>query len=217
MKNNRTALLACIPALSFLVVAPATVAFEYPLTDTAIRNAFLTGRETDGRNSQLFVKYVRDLPAPESGPYVARIRLETPYEQVAKVGATASNYRAQEAQQEFFGKRLPFRVSVEIQFTPTYPAYDISEPSGAYSLLQPLPDYQHDFQIDVSQENRIEPEYSRAYISSSYFSNTVWGIHGVVIEQEYDPDKIDSSDLTVEVHTPDGQDIVTTFNMAELQ
>ena len=215
--KNKAAVLACIPALTFLVVAPATVAFEYPLTETAIRNAFLTGHATDGRNSQLFVKYVRDFPAPESGPYVARIRLETPYEQVAKVGATAANYHAQEAEQEFFGKPLPFRVSIEIQFTPTYPEFAMQEAAGAYSLLQPLPDYQRDFQIDVSQGNTIEPASSRAYISPSYFSNTVWGIQGLVIEQEYDPQKIDSSDLTVEVHTPDGQDVVTTFNMAELQ
>ncbi len=215
--KNKAALLVCIPALSFLVAAPATVAFEYPLSETAIRSAFLTGQATDGRNSQLFVKYVRDFPAPETGPYIARIRLETPYEQVAKVGATASNSHTQEAEQEFLGKSLPFRVSVEIQFTPTYPAFDLAEPSGAYSLLQPLPDYQRDFQIDVSQGSTIEPESSHAYINPSYFSNTVWGIQGVVIEQEYDPKKIDSSDLTVEVRTPDGQDVVTTFDMAELQ
>lgn len=215
--KNKVALLACIPALSFLVVAPAINAFEYPLSPTAIRSAYLSGHATDGRNARLFGKYVRDFSAPESGPYVARIRLETPYEQVAQVAATVSNIHTQEAEQEFAGKALPFRVSVEIQFTPTYPAFDVAESPGAYSLLQPLPDYQRDFQIDVSQKNAITPESSRAYISSSYFSNTVWGIQGFVIEQEYDPEKIDSSDLTVEVHTPDGQDVSTTFNMAELQ
>ncbi len=215
--KKKAAFIACIPALGFLIAAPATTAFEYPLSETAIRSAFLTGHATDGRNAQLFAKYVRDFSAPESGPYVARIRLETPYEQVAKLGATAANAHTEEAEQEFFGKSLPFRVSVEIQFTPSYPAFDLAEPAGAYSLLQPLPDYQRDFQIDVSQENTIAPESSRAYISSSYFSNTVWGIQGLVIEQEYDPKKIDSSDLTVEVHTPDGQDVATTFNLAELQ
>lgn len=215
--KNKAALLACIPALGFLAVAPAINAFEYPLSETAIRSAFLSGHATDGRNARLFDKYVRDFPVPESGPYVARIRIETPFEQVAKVAATASNIHAQEVEQEFAGKQMPLRVSVEIQFTPTYPAFDVAEPTGAYSLLQPLPDYQRDFQIDVSQGNAIEPESSRAYISSSYFSNTVWGIQGFVIEQEYDPTKIDSSDLTVEVHTPDGQDVVTAFNMAELQ
>ncbi|HKV49350.1 MAG TPA: hypothetical protein VJN69_14750 [Candidatus Acidoferrales bacterium] len=215
--KNRAAFLALIPALSFLVVSPATTAFEYPLSPTAIRSAYLSGHATDGRNARLFDKYVRDFAAPESGPYVARIGLETPFEQVAKVAATAANIHAQEAEQEFAGKQLPFRVSVEVQFTPTYPAFDVAAPTGAYSLLQPLPDYQRDFQIDVSQGNAIEPESSRAYISSSYFSNTVWGIRGFVIEQEYDPTKIDSSDLTVEVHTPDGQDVAATFNMAELQ
>src|SRR6185437_3200216 len=67
--KKKVALLACIPALSFLVVAPAINAFEYPLSPTAIRSAYLSGHATDGRNARLFGKYVRDFSAPESGPY----------------------------------------------------------------------------------------------------------------------------------------------------
>lgn len=204
-----------LSAIALLLVAMPVLAFDYPLSETSIRAAFLTGN--GNRNSELFSKYIHNFSAPDSGPYVASIRLETPFEQVAQRGATASNYHAPEAEQEFLGKRLPFRVAVEIQFTPTYPESQNRESNGAYSLLQPLPDYQNDFQIDVSQDNTITPLASRAYLASSNFSNTVWGIQAIVIEQEFDPEKIDSSDLTVEVHTPDGQDIATAFDLSQLR
>lgn len=217
--KNRAALLACIPAISFLAVAPATVAFDYPLSETTIRDAFLTGKDTigSGRGGELFLKYERDFAAPQSGPYVAKIRLQTPYEQLAQVGASAANYHTEEAVQRFLGKPLPFRVSVEIQFTPSYPASFESEPAGAYSLLQPMPNFQNDFQVEVSQDKTITPISTRAFLNSSDLSGTVWSIQGVVIQQEYDPKQIDSSELTVNVHTPDGQDIATTFNMAQLR
>lgn len=213
MKNaTRITSLSVIALLAFAVPA---VAFDYPLSETAIRDAFLTGN--GNRNSELFVKYVHNFSAPESGPYIASIRLETPFEQVAQRGATASNYHAQEAEQEFLGKRLPFRVSVEIQFTPTYPEFSNRQSNGAYSLLQPISDYQNDFQIDVSQDATIAPLTTRAYVASSNLSNTVWGIQGIVIEKEFDPQKIDSSDLTIEVHTPDSQSVATTFDLSQLR
>jgi hypothetical protein len=201
--------------IAFLAFAAPVLAFDYPLSETAIRAAFLTGN--GNRNAELFAKYIHNFSAPDSGPYVASIRLETPFEQVAQRGATASNYHAEEAEQEFLGKQMPFRVSIEIQFTPTYPEFPNRESNGAYSLLQPLPDYQNDFQINVSQDSTITPLGSRAYIASSNFSNTVWGIQGIVIEQEFDPQKIDSSDVAVEVHTPDGQDVATTFDLSQLR
>jgi hypothetical protein len=213
MKNARR--IGSLSLAGFLFFALPTLAFDYPLSETSIRDAFLTGN--GNRNSELFVKYVHSFSAPDSGPYVASIRLETPYEEVAQRGATASNYHAEEAEQEFLGKKLPFRVAVEIQFTPTYPEPQNRESNGAYSLLQSLPDYQNDFQIDVSQDNAIAPLSSRAYLASSNFSNTIWGIQGIVIEQEFDPEKIDSSDLTVNVRTPDGQDVAATFDLSQLR
>ena len=213
---NRTSRVFSICFAAILLIALPALSFEYPLSDTAIREAFLTGNANNGHSTELFVTYAHNFSAPESGPYVSVIRLKTPYEQVAQRGATASNYHAEEAEKEFLGKPLPLIVAVQIQFTPTYPDYNQNF-GAAYSLLQPLPDYLHDFQIDVSQDSTITPEASRAYLTSSYFSNTIWGISGLVIEQQYDPKQIDSSELTVEVHTPDGQDVATTFDMSQIK
>jgi hypothetical protein len=209
--------LTCIPLVTALAIAVPALAFEYPLSDTAIREAFLTGNANNDRTTELFLKYAHHLPAPDNGPYVATISLLTPYEQIAERGATVTNYHAQEAERDFLGKPIPFLVRVQIVFTPTYPEYPVPGPDGAESLLQPLPDYQHDFKIEVNQDKTISPRATRAYITSSDASYNIWGRSGLVIEQEYDPEKINSSELTVEVRAPADQDVVTTFDMAQIQ
>jgi hypothetical protein len=43
-------------------------------------------------------------------------------------------------------------------------------------------------------------------------------VSGAVIELQYDADKIDpDDDATVKVHTPDDQDIETTFDLGHLR
>jgi hypothetical protein len=207
----------CFPMILAFVVAIPVSAFDYPLSDTAIRDAFLTGNNNRERAAELFVKYAHSLPAPDSGPYVASVTIMTPYEQVAERGATVTNYHAEEAEEEFLGKPIPFLVRVQIEFTPTYPAYPPPGPNGAASLLQPLPDYQNDFKISVSQDQPIAAKASRAYLVSSSFSHNIWNAAGLVIEQQFDPERIDSSNLTVDIQTPDGQDVATIFNLAEIR
>jgi hypothetical protein len=202
--------------LGFAITQPA-LAFEYPLSGTAIRSAFLTGNENNDRTVEFFLKYAHSLPAPASGPHVAIISLRTPFEQVVERGATVTDYHAQEAEQEFLGKPLPFLVRVQIDFTPTYPTYPATGPGGAHSLLEPLPDVARDFKIEVVQDKTISPRATRMYLAYSDASYNIFGTSGVVIEQEYDPEQIEPSDVTVKVHTPDGQDVETTFDLGHLQ
>jgi hypothetical protein len=213
---DRPARIACISLIAALAIAVPALAFEYPLSDTSIREAFLTGNANNDETTQLFLKYAHSLPAPESGPYVAMISLRTPYEQVAERGATVTNYHVEEAEEEFSGKPMPFLVRVEIDFTSTYPVYPPPGPNGSHSLMQPLPDYGHDFNIDVIQDKKLQPIATHAFLLTSDASYNIWGTSGIVIEQQFDPEKIDSSDLTVRVRTPDGQDIATTFDMSQI-
>ena len=209
--------LALVPLLSALAVTAPASAFEYPLSGTAIREAFLTGNANNDRTTEFFLKYAHSLPAPETGPHVAIISLRTPYEQVVERGASVTDYHAQEAEQEFLGKPLPFFVRVQIDFTPTYPIYPAPGPDGANSLLQPLPNLERDFKIEVIQDKKISPRSTNTYLVYSDESYNIFGTSGVVIEQEYDPEQINSSEITVKVRTPDGQDVETTFDLDQLQ
>lgn len=209
--------LVLVPLLLGFAVTQPALAFEYPLSGTAIREAFLTGNANNDRTTEFFLKYAHSLPAPETGPHVAIISLRTPYEQVVERGASVTDYHAQEAEQEFLGKPLSFFVRVQIDFTPTYPTYPAPGANGANSVRQPLPDFERDFKVEVSQDKKISPRSTKTYSVYSDESYNAFGTSGVVIEQEYDPEKVESSEITVKVRTPDGQDVETTFDLDQLQ
>ena len=69
---------------SFALIALPALAYQYPLSSVEIRDAFFLGIRNDDLTAALFAKYTRTLPAPETGPYVAEIDLDTPYLQVAQ-------------------------------------------------------------------------------------------------------------------------------------
>jgi hypothetical protein len=48
-------------------------------------------------------------------------------------------------------------------------------------------------------------------------SDAVYGTAGIVIEQEYDAAKFDSSELTIGVAGAGDQDIQTTFDLSQLR
>ena len=207
-----------VPLLSILAVALPALALEYPLSDTAIRNAFMTGNNKNDRAAEAFLKYVRSFPAPARGPHIAAISIQTPYEQIAELGATTRmDYHAQEAEQEFGGKPMPLLVRVQINFTSTYPIYPQHSPNAGQSILQPLSDYEHDFKIDAIQGRIIPRKAKRAYLIYSTLSRNAFGTAGIIIEQEYDPAKFDSSPLTIEVRAPEDLDLKTTFDLSQLQ
>lgn len=217
MKSTRW--VTAVSLVAAFALAIPVYAIDYPLTETSIRDAFLTGNDHNDRSNELFAKYTHDFSFADgaNGPYISKISIVTPYEQVAERGATAANYHNEEAEEEFVGKPLPFLVRIQVQFTASYPAYANQQPGGALSLLQPLPDIQNDFQIEVSQDRTIAPKATREYMVNSWFSDTVWGNAGVVIEQAFDPSQIDSSQMTIDVRAPGDQDVATTFDLADLR
>jgi hypothetical protein len=81
-----------------------------------------------------------------------------------------------------------------------------------------MPNFERDFQIRLVQGKKEIPAES-AEVSLLY-SDAVPNldqISGAIIELRYDADKIDSyDDATVKVHTPDDQDVETTFDLGHL-
>jgi hypothetical protein len=202
-----------------LAFALPVSAFDYPLSDTAIRSAFMTGSNGSDDARDLFADYRHEFSAPNSGPYVQSISIETPYKQVATAGATrAIDYHAQEAEQDFAGQALPLLVRVQVKFTSDYPTYPERTKRAAVSTMQPVPNYAHDFNIRVTQGGMpIRPIGKRLYVSRSDRAHNVYGIEGILIEKEYNAARFDASEVMVEVVAPGDQDIQTTFDLGSLR
>ncbi|HXO06362.1 MAG TPA: hypothetical protein VN884_12105 [Candidatus Sulfotelmatobacter sp.] len=203
--------------LSILLVAaialPA-IAYEYPLSSTSLRNAYMLGNRKDEHTSEFLALYTQSLPMPQTGPHVSVISVETPYSQVVELGENALNPDIQGTEEELADKKFPFIVRVEIDLTDTY------GPTAVNSAVlgQPIPSFERDFDIQLVQGKKIPAESSQVYLLYSDGAANILQISGAVIELQYDGDKIDpDDDATVKVHTPDDQEVEATFDLGHLR
>jgi hypothetical protein len=200
----------------FALLALPALAYQYPLSSSDIRNAYLLGYAKDLNTTNFFAPYVRELPMPDTGPHVAKITLKTPYSQLVEMGESAVNADVQGAEEEFANKKLPFLVQVGVDLGPSYPgppAWDLTAPGF------PLPDFQRDFPVQLVQgDKKITEQSTQVYLLYSEGASNTYEVSGAIIEFRYDPEKIDPDDeVTIEVHTPDDQDVETTFDLGHLR
>ena len=213
MKTN----LRCMAGLLLIsIVACTALAYDYPFSSEAIRDAYFLARENADRHAEFLQPYQHNLPMPASGAYVDLVRIQTPFtflvDEIAAKSLDFTSYHAQEAEQEFVGKKEPFRVHVEIQFTPTYP-----KPTDT---AETLGEFWNDFRVHLKQKNEAQPlkTVGRPFLTVPDGGlATVSGYTGAEIDVDYDPKKLDpGSPAIIEVDTPDGQEVETTFDLANL-
>ena len=153
---------------------------------------------------------------PKTGPHVAVISVDTPYSQVVELGQNALNPNVQDAEKEFASREFSFVVRVGVDLTDNYPGPPPENPTGPSA---PMPDFQRDFTIRLIQAKKEIPTSSTQV--SLLYSDAVANldqISGAIIELRFNINKIDSyDDVTVKVHTPDGQDVETTFDLGHLR
>lgn len=106
-------------SLSFLASQNAA-AFNYPLQEEQVREAYFLGRTTDGEKLTDFYKqYVHYFPYPARGPYysyVESVEFRTPYEQIVLRSREKLNqYSALEADEDF--RAHPNLIAVRVMIS----------------------------------------------------------------------------------------------------
>jgi hypothetical protein len=186
--------------LVLLLACPAW-SYDFPLTSSAIRDAYFLGTRQAGMGDDFLAQYTHSVPQLRLGDnLVTRIRIETPFLQVAAHASKTLNYNAQNAVKDFYGKPAVFRMYLEI----------------CYMLDAPLPNA---VKVTVLQNDKeITP---RSDERSAFFPATDPYIPAVnvgeIVNQEFDPRKFDSSTLTVRIDTPDDQHAKTEFDLQTLR
>jgi hypothetical protein len=216
---------AIVPAMitiaaSALLIALPALAYQYPLSSTDIRDAYFIGARNDELTAAFFSDYTKHLPAPESGPYVSDVSLDTPYTQVARRSMGAVNYNSVEAVEEFDGKPMAFRVMVRFYFTDTYNPAPLPHADGISITPLAYPDFWNDFKVRLIQDQEVGAKSLRGapiYPTWNGEDGPAPLPIGGTLVIDYDPAKIDTADATVEVLTPDGQDIQVPFDLSRLR
>ena len=165
----------------FLLSQPL-LSFDSPLSQEAVRDAYFLGQHNDQSTLSFFSQYVRTLPAPDRGPYIAEVEIYTPYTQVIETSRRRSmGYSAQQAELDYRHNHDKLYIRIRINFTDTYGALELYRSAKADKQLsgrnEPLPDFYRDFRVGLSQRSAqshedqwIEP--LRILLQPSYVQNS---------------------------------------------
>lgn len=211
------------PFLIALVLAlPPLLAFDTPLSDTAVRDAYFLGQRRDETMARFLQKYTISLAPPGSGPHIASITMFTPYALAVLHSKDRSvGYSAQQAALDHAKHAETVKAVVEILFTDSYGPY-ISRPTGSgqdsTTGLMPRPyDFWKVFQVNFFFKNdQLKP------ISSSGQPNLLCNeggctLTGATLEFEFLAENVSSDTITIQVIPPEGEQVVLDFDLASLR
>ena len=201
-----------------LLISAQCFAFELPLSDQTIREAYFIGQHHDASTKSALEPYVHHLAAPKTGPYISEIRLLTPYAQVIDVSnSQSSGYSAQQATADYHARTDTILVRVRIEFSATYGLLEAGHDTKTFASEKGIKIRQEDFwkafRVGLSQKDDwVDPLSLDG--EATYSDN---GMDGALLWLVCDAHDLASESASVEVFTPDGQHIVTTFDLSTLR
>jgi hypothetical protein len=205
-------------AISALLLCQPLFAFQTPLSDTAVREAYFLGQRHDQSVSDFFAKYAKTLPAPQYGPYISTIRFLTPYAQVVSLsGNKSAGYSAQQAERDHHADAETVVVSVDIYLTDSYGPF-LAAPTGSRAGLTPRSsDFWRDFDVSVSSDSRtLSPQDTSGqpiYNCSEYGCS----LAGATIALTFAAAKFPSDSVTVNVVPPEGDEVNLDFDLTSFR
>ncbi len=184
--------------LAFSLALPL-YAYDVPLTESSIRDAYFLGKRQDALGPALAAKYTHEIPKLSLDRFHSFASLETPFMQVAIFSSKKLNYSAQDAVKEFLGKSMVFRIHLEI-------CYMVDAPPDALQV-----------RIVQNKKDLVPDSFDRALFFPTSDPYTSPPPIGETMHLEFSPDKLDSSDLTILIDTPDGQHAETLFALSSIR
>lgn len=206
-----------------LLLTPYSFAFDAPLSDQAVREAYFLGQRRDESTAAFLDKYRRHLPLPESGPWISTVEFFTPFAEAVELSRQRSfGYSAQDAAQDYRKNGDRLRVTITIEFTDSYgelsqvkSSQHSSSPNGF--SFRPS-NFWKDFTYRLFDGDEvIEPleMHGKPTFRTVDNSTMMTGAQVVLI---YDAGKLSSSsDAAIVVDFPDYPQLVAPFDLTTLR
>jgi len=215
----------CLSILTaVLLLSPASFAFDTPLSDQAVREAYFLGQRHDGSLAAFLGKYIKQLPPPQTGPYISSVAFFTPFARLVQLSDRyIGNYSAQQAALDHRGQAEFVHIVVEVELTPTYGAY-LAPESNSRSRSQPPPvprpqDFWRDFQVQISDGDQpVTPaeSHGRANYNCGPHDYPCY-LAGATLEFDLPADAFTSNSATILVTPPEGDPVSIDFALTRLR
>jgi len=220
MALTRLRSVSCI--LAALLTLPSQIlAFDTPLSDTAIREAYFMGQRHDDSTAKFLDSYYKHLPPPKSGPYISSVAILTPYALVVmNTSKQIGHYSAQQAQIDHRDRRETVLCIIEIQLTESYPAF-IPDPASRTTPPGFIPrsyDFWTYFQFHLlDSDKELRPFSSVGH--PNYFCSDEGGctLTGATVQFEFYADSFPTTDATVQIEPPEGESLELNFDLASVR
>jgi len=220
MRKSSRSLLTAVSV--FLLISPTSFAFNSPLSEEAIREAYFLGQRRDESTARFLAKYKQSLPAPETGPQIASVELLTPFAQaVLESSQQTIGYSAQDAETQFRGSEESITMRIEVLLTVSYGPVIVqptSRRSGApVGFAFRSSDFWQGIGVEVKAGDEVvkptnfsgEPKYVCISEGCRLTGATLW--------LDFPASAFHSNAATVEVIPPEGAQVVVDFDLATLR
>ncbi len=208
---------------ALLLLSPFVFAFDTPLSDQAVREAYFLGQRHDETMAALLNKYTKFLPAPKTGPDVASVTVFTPFALLVRQSSQhPSGYSAQQAALDHRDQPEFVRIIVQIQLTDSYGAYIVRPTgprSGSPTGFLPRPyDFWKDFDVQVSSEDRkLRPFSSSGQPNFSCSEDGGCLLVGATLWFDFSAEDFASGSATIDVNPPEGDPLSLDFDLTHLR
>lgn len=205
---------------ALLLSAPA-LAYDTPLSDQAVREAYFLGQRRDESMAAFLNKYTKLLPAPKTGPHIAAITFFTPFALLVQYSSRQSDYSAQRAALDHKAHDETVEIQLEIQLTQSYGAM-IAMPTHSRSgsptaIQQRSPEFWRAFKYRIldgdeeitTEDISGEPQYS--------CSEGGCILTGAIVYFQFPATAFKSDSASVEVTPREGDPVFVDFDLSSLR
>jgi hypothetical protein len=209
--------------LSVLLLAQPLFAFDSPLSEQAVREAYFLGQRRDDTMQRALDKYTLYLDPPESGPDISSVTFFTPFALAVQSSSQhSSGYSAQQAQIDHRTQKETVKIVVEILLTKSY-SNVIVRPTATRSNsptgFAPRPyDFWKDFDVQTTVDDKtVRPFTSTGHPSVQCSEQGSCTLSGATLELEFLAESFTSTSATVLITPPEGAPVQVDFDLTSLR
>jgi len=215
-------MLRALLAVVLIIEPQATLAFQTPLSEEAVREAYFLGQRHDQSISRELEKYTQYFSIPDYGPQITSVTYLTPFAQAVLASSNyTGNYSAQQAQINHRNRAETVQIQVSIRFTDSYPAL-VPSPAPSFGgsqapLVPRSSDFWRDFQVTVFDGDKpLDPaslEGRPDYNCTRYSCSLV----GATTLLDFAAEAFVQQAVTVQIDPPEGDQLVTDLDLSTLR
>jgi hypothetical protein len=205
-----------------LLFVPFSSAFQSPLSEQLVREAYFLGQRRDDSMAAFLNKYTKFLAAPKSGPHIGAITFLTPFALLVQYSSRQSNYSAQQAALDHKAQDEVVEISIDILLTQSYGPF-VTKPTGSRSGsplgIQPRsPEFWRAFKFRIF-DGKEEITTDDVTGEPNYLNCGEAGcdLTGATVHIRFPAVAFTSDTATVEVTPPEGDSVSVDFDLPSLR